>query len=92
MTFLRRLVYGCWFGGHGDQLRERHGEAYVVVCARCGCVRDLIPAAEVFKGPCHQPRPVLGEPKTKTFRLATKPTAVAATSNLRSTVAIARRK
>lgn len=35
MSFLRRLLYGCWYE-HGSLLRERRGKSYVLTCEVCG--------------------------------------------------------
>lgn len=36
---LRSFLAGCWFS-HGNQIRERRGKSYVLVCESCG---DVLP-------------------------------------------------
>mgnify|MGYP006272033785 CR=1 FL=1 len=41
--WMRRLMYGCW-GAHRHMVRERQGEAYMLVCETCGSAKPMIPA------------------------------------------------
>ena len=60
MTFLK-LFSKCLFG-HGDQLRTRDDEGYLVLqCSECGEVTRLL-EQPVIKGPKHDVAPVKGAP------------------------------
>ena len=60
MTFLRRLLVGCY--SHLD-LRERDAQGKaILVCQTCGDVRPML-ESEVLHGPKFYPDQVLGQPK-----------------------------
>ena len=70
--WLRSLLAGCW-GSH-DLIRDRRDGRYGHVCMRCQQYFEML-TTPTIQGPCHQASEVMGKPKTKTIRLATKPTA-----------------
>lgn len=68
MTILK-LFSRCLFG-HGDQLRTRDGEGYLVLqCTECGEVTRLF-EQPLIKGPRHIVEPVKGAPSLKARKVA----------------------
>lgn len=55
---IRRVLYGCWFGGHQDLIWT----ANVLTCLQCGTVIPVLPG-ETITGPAHAQQPIRGVPK-----------------------------
>ncbi len=72
MTWLKRLLAGCWLN-HGDVIRSRdeHGQL-TLVCSHCGVGTDLL-TSKVVRGPKHDADRVLGTPQLKRVAHVSKP-------------------
>lgn len=60
------LWSACWFGMHGDRVRERDASgAAVLACPDCRHAIPILSDADMLRGPKHSPDPVLGQPTGK---------------------------
>jgi hypothetical protein len=74
---LLSLLLRCWFG-HDLSIYVRREGVLQFQCSRCDYAQPIL-QSQTIKGPQYHASAVPGTPRTKTIRLATKPTAVAAT-------------